>query len=165
MDQNGAQWGIFDLPGVGGVFLGEFDHTIDDKGRLTMPAKYRDPLRAGVVVTRGIDRCLTVYTRAAFESVAQGIADFPFTDPNNRDFFRLMFANSADVYPDGQGRILVPPRLRTYANLGTEAVIVGLHDKFEIWNPDDWAAKEDNIEANPQSFVDKLQTAVGRAGS
>ena len=147
------------------VFLSEYNHTIDDKGRLTMPAKYRDALREGVVITRGIDRCLWVYTRSGFEPVAENISNLPFTDPNNRDFGRFMFANSADVYPDGQGRILVPPRLRAYANLGTEAVIVGLNDKFEIWNPDDWAAKEDHLEANPQTFVDKLQTAVGRAGS
>jgi MraZ protein len=146
------------------MFFGEFTHTFDDKGRLTLPAKYREVLLSGVVITRGIDRCLFVFPRADFVPVAQNIASLPFTDPNNRDFGRLMFSQAADLTPDKQGRVLIPQGLRNYADLNGEAIIIGLFNKLEIWNPSKWAEVQTRVEADPQSTVMKLHTATSELG-
>ena len=147
------------------MFFGEFTHSFDDKGRLTLPAKYREALGTGVVITRSIDPCLYVFPRADFMPLAQNIASLPFTDPNNRDFGRLMFSQAADLVPDRQGRVLVPQGLRNYANLDGEAIIIGLFDKLEIWNPAVWAEVQARVEAHPQAIAEKMQLATGGAGS
>jgi MraZ protein len=128
------------------MFLGEFVHTIDDKGRLTVPAKFRDGLEDGLVVTRGIDRCLVIYPRGEWLELAQKVSALPMTDRRARAFRRLVFANAADAVPDGQGRILLPPRLREYANLDGEVVVTGLNTYIEIWNPDAWGEERGRVE-------------------
>jgi len=146
------------------MFFGEFTHSFDDKGRLTLPAKYREGLETGVVITRGIDRCLFVFPRAGFMPLAQNIAGLPFTDPNNRDFGRLMFSSATDLSPDKQGRVLIPQGLRDYANLDGEAIIIGLFNKLEIWNPAQWAEVQARVEADPQGIAEKLHMATGESG-
>ena len=145
------------------MFFGEFTHSFDAKGRLTLPAKYRESLETGVVITRGLDPCLWVIPRAGFMPLAQNIASLPFTDPNNRDFGRLMFSQATDLIPDKQGRVLVPQGLRNYANLDGEAIIIGLYNKLEIWNPAQWVEVQSRVEAHPQGIAEKLQVASGEA--
>ena len=128
------------------MFLGAFVHTIDGKGRLTIPAKFRDDLAAGLVVTRGIDRCLTIYPMEEWERLAEKVSALPMTDRRARAFRRLVFADAADVIPDKQGRVLIPPRLREYAGLDGQVVVTGLDTYIEAWNPDAWEDERGRVE-------------------
>jgi MraZ protein len=139
------------------MFLGEFSHTLDDKGRLTIPAKFRDELAGGLVVTRGIDRCLSVFPNQGWQNLAERIAQLPLTRRSARDFGRLMFSGAADFIPDRQGRVLIPQELREYAQLDSEAIIIGLYNRLEIWNPNNWASVKTAVEENPDSIAEQLQ--------
>jgi len=129
------------------MFLGAFVHTIDGKGRLTIPAKFRADLAAGLVITRGIDRCLAIYPLEEWEQLAGKVSALPMTDRRARAFRRLVFANAADVVPDKQGRVLIPPRLREYASLDGDVVVTGLDTYIEVWNPDSWDEERGRVEA------------------
>lgn len=132
------------------MFLGEYTHTIDDKGRLTIPAKFRGELAAGLVLTRGFDRNLMVYPMGEWEKLAQEIMARPVSDARTRDFRRRVFSGAVDLEPDRQGRILVPPYLREFAELTSEnkgeVVVVGMFNYIEIWSPEKWSAVKANIE-------------------
>jgi MraZ protein len=129
------------------MFLGAFVHTIDGKGRLTVPAKFRADLAAGLVVTRGIDRCLAVYPMEEWERLAEKVSALPMTDRRARAFRRLVFADAADAIPDKQGRVLIPPRLREYAGLDGDVVVTGLDTFIEVWNPGSWDEERGRVEA------------------
>ena len=139
------------------MFLGEFSHNLDEKGRLTIPAKFRDELAGGLVVTRGIDRCLSVYPRQVWDGLAEQIAKLPLSQRSARDFGRLIFSGAADFIPDRQGRVLIPQGLRDYAGLDSDAIIIGLFDRLEIRNPDHWANVKSNVEEDPESIAEQLQ--------
>ena len=139
------------------MFLGEFSHNLDEKGRLTIPAKFRDELAGGLVVTRGIDRCLSVYPRQVWDGLAEQIAKLPLSQRSARDFGRLIFSGAADFIPDRQGRVLIPQGLRDYAELNSDAIIIGLFDRLEIWNPDNWINVKANVEEDPESIAEQLQ--------
>jgi MraZ protein len=139
------------------MFLGEFSHALDDKGRLTVPAKFRDELAGGLVVTRGIDRCLFVFPREVWDNLAERIAHLPLTQRNARNFSRLMFSGASDFIPDRQGRVLIPQGLREYAGLDGDAIIIGLYDRLEIWNPGNWANVKTEVEEDPESIAEQLQ--------
>jgi len=128
------------------MFLGEFVHTIDDKGRLTIPARFRADLEAGLVVTRGIDRCLAIYPIDEWKSLAEQVSALPVTERRARSFRRLVFASASDAVPDKQGRILIPPHLRDYAKLDGEAVITGLNTYIEVWNTGSWDEERERVE-------------------
>ncbi len=120
------------------MFLGEYAHTLDTKGRLTVPVKFREALASGAVVTRGYDKNLHLYTREAFEALTQQLRALSPTDPNHRALLRLQFsgANEADI--DAQGRILLPGFLREYAALTGECLVVGVGEYVEIWSRAGW---------------------------
>lgn len=128
------------------MFLGEFVHVIDDKGRLTIPAKFRADLSDNFVITRGIDRCLAIYPISEWENLAEQVSKLPMTDRRARAFRRLVFANASDVTLDSQGRILIPPRLREYAQLDGKAIIAGLNTYIEVWSPDTWSEERERVE-------------------
>ena len=130
------------------MFLGQFVHTLDSKGRLTIPAKFRAVLDAGLVVTRGMDRCLAVFPPGEWEKLAGRVSDLPITDRQARALRRFLFASASDVSPDKQGRILIPPRLREYASLDGEVVVAGLNNYIEIWNKDAWHGEREHVEAD-----------------
>jgi MraZ protein len=130
------------------MFLGEFVHTLDEKGRLTIPAKFRDDLIDGLVVTRGIDRCLAIYTMKEWEKLADKVSALPVTDRLARAFRRLVFANASDAVLDKQGRVLIPPRLREYAGLNGEAIVTGLNNYVEVWNPEAWGEERERVEGD-----------------
>jgi MraZ protein len=134
------------------MFIGTFTHCFDDKGRLTLPAKFREELVSGVYITRGIDHCLFVYPRAAFESLATRMSQLPLAE---RNVVRHMFANAADDVPDRQGRVLIPLHLRDYAQIDGETVIIGLYDHLEIWQPDRWATV--NAQQDPEALAERLR--------
>ena len=120
------------------MFLGQYEHSIDSKGRLTMPAKFRPGLEAGVVTTLGLDGCLFVFPRAKWEDLAARIEALPITNPDVRNFARLMFANADDSELDRQGRVLIPAFLRSYAQLEGDVIVTGLNSRIELWNPARW---------------------------
>ena len=132
------------------MFLGEFEHTIDDKGRITIPAKFRGRLAAGLVVTKGIDTCLWLYPMDRWDMLAQEISTLPLTDPKAREFRRQVFGGASDSVPDKQGRVNLPPYLREYAHIDKQAMIIGLHDHCEIWNPDTWRELQDYSHNDPE---------------
>ncbi|MFC2030420.1 division/cell wall cluster transcriptional repressor MraZ [Chloroflexota bacterium] len=125
------------------MFLGEFEHSIDSKGRITIPAKFRGRLAAGVVVTRGIDPCLWLYPVDTFEELAPKIIAKPLTMTKAREFRRQVFGGASDSVPDKQGRVNLPTILREYANIDKQAVIIGVFDHCEIWNLEHWRERQD----------------------
>jgi len=130
------------------MFLGEYVHILDGKGRLTIPAKFRADLDGGLVITRGIDRCLAIFPMPEWERLAEEVNALPMTDRRARAFRRLVFANASDVTPDKQGRILIPPRLREYADLDGDVVVAGLSTYIEVWNPQSWSEECESVEGD-----------------
>lgn len=128
------------------MFLGEFTHTIDDKGRLTIPAKFRGELAKGLVVTRGFDQNLMVFPIKGWEELAEEISQRPLSDSSARAFRRRVFSGAVDLTPDRQGRILLPTHLREFAGLNGEAVIAGMYNYLEIWSEDGWGPVREEIE-------------------
>jgi len=120
------------------VFTGEYRHSVDDKGRIAVPAKFRVQLGAGAVVSRWLDDCLAIHTEQGWAALAARVAALPVTDQAARRFQRHIFAGAAEVEPDRQGRILVPAFLRDEISLASEAVVVGSRDHAEIWVPATW---------------------------
>lgn len=138
------------------MFIGEYSHTIDEKGRLAIPAKMRAKLIDGAVVTRGIDTCLFVYTKEEWEKLAQKLAALPLTDSRARAFVRLMLAGAMDVEFDKQGRILLPNYLRAYANLKKQAVVTGLYNRLEIWDESAWKEFKTKTEQDTEDINNHL---------
>ena len=128
------------------MFLGEYIHTIDDKGRLTIPAKFRGELAAGLVVTRGFDQNLMIFPMQGWMELAQKIAQRPLSNPETRAFRRRVFSGAVDLVPDRQGRILLPLELRKFARLNGEAVIAGMYNYLEIWSSEAWQPILEEIE-------------------
>ena len=130
------------------MFLGEYTHTIDDKGRLTIPAKFRGELAAGLVVTRGFDQNLMVFTANEWDALAEDIAARPLSDESVRAFRRRVFSGAVDLKPDRQGRIVLPGYLREFARIGNEVVIAGMFNYVELWSTDAWQEVRESIEDN-----------------
>jgi MraZ protein len=138
------------------MFLGEFEHTLDDKGRFTIPAKFRAKLASGLVITRGIDRCLVLHPMDHFLELAGKVSDLPVTNPEARGFRRLEFSGAVDVEPDKQGRVGLPPNLREYAKIDKQVVIIGLFDYCEIWNPETWQELKQRSYDDPESRAEQF---------
>ena len=138
------------------MFLGQYRHTIDDKGRLTVPARFRDLLVNGAYITQGFEQNLMVLTSLGFEAITRRVNLNSITDPTARDLRRLLFSTAAQVEPDSNGRILIPQFLRERNQFDGEAVLVGVGDYFEIWTPEHWDSRLDvlmDTEANAQRFI------------
>ncbi len=128
------------------MFLGEFVHTIDDKGRLTIPAKFRGELAAGLVLTRGFDRNLMLFPLDGWQNLADEIAQRPLSDEDMRAFRRRVFSGAMDLTPDRQGRIVLPAYLREFAQIDTEVVVTGMYNYLEIWNAAAWQSVRAAVE-------------------
>jgi len=120
------------------MFIGEYQHTIDEKGRLAIPVKFRNELAKGAVVTRGLDNCLFLYPQKDWEVLASKLAKLPISKANTRAFTRLMLAGAMDCEMDKQGRIVLPDYLRKYAIIIKKVVVAGLYNRLEIWDEDTW---------------------------
>ncbi len=124
------------------MFLGEFSHSLDSKGRLTIPAKFRDQLAPGLVVTRNpLDRCLLVMPETKWDEVATKISALPLADSRSALLRRAVFSAAEDLKPDRQGRILINQRLRDYAQIDNDVLIAGVNTFIELWNPTTWDEK------------------------
>ena len=136
------------------MFLGEYTHTVDDKGRLTIPAKFRNALAQGLVVTRGLDRNLVIYPKSEFSDLAERVMAKPMTDKGVRAFRRRVFSGAIDLESDRQGRILLPPYLREFAEIDGEVVVVGNYNYIEIWSTRAWEATRDLMESDDSAWED-----------
>jgi MraZ protein len=128
-------------------FFGTYTPRIDDKGRVTLPARYRERFAAGVMVTRGQDHCLYLFTPAGFEEFAAIAMNAEITDERARAFQRYLLANTDEQRPDAQGRISVNPKMRDYASLAKDVVITGVGKRMEVWDAQRWQDYEDQQEA------------------
>lgn len=138
------------------MFIGEYEHSIDTKGRMAVPAKFRAKLASGAVVTRGLDKCLFLYAKEEWEKIAEKLANLPLSKSNARAFARLMLAGAMEVEIDKQGRINVPKYLTKYASVSGKAVIAGLYNRLEIWNPKDWDSYKEQAEEGSSEIVEEL---------
>ena len=132
---------------------GKYRHTVDPKGRLFVPSKLRDELGEAFYVTLGLDHCLSVYTEAGWQSILDKYNALPISQARK---MRFLFANAAKCEPDSQGRILLPQKLRAYAGLDKDVVIIGVSNRAEIWNAERWAALEAE-ELNPENLATVME--------
>ena len=128
---------------IGAMFLGEFQHTLDPKGRVILPSAFREQLKEGLVMTVGIDRCVEVHPAAAWPPFVQGLRDLKNTDARQRAFVRMILSSAHPDTPDRQGRITVPQRLREYAGLDKNIAVVGHDTRVELWDAGAWATYRD----------------------
>jgi len=142
------------------MFIGEFTHNLDVKGRIAMPVKFRDKVSGGAIITRGLDHCLFVFTNKEWEVLAQKLIALPLAQANSRAFVRLMLAGAMDVELDKQGRILIPDYLREYAGLKKEIVIAGVYNRMEIWDKEKW----NEYKAKTESASDEIAEKLGELG-
>lgn len=133
------------------MFLGTHSPRMDDKSRLTLPAKFREELADGVVITKGQERCLFVFPAAEFSRIAEQLRDAPMTHKAARAYSRVFFASAHDEVPDKQGRVTLPAHLRDYAGLAKDCVVIGASTRVEIW---DRAAWESYLSDSEESFAD-----------
>lgn len=128
------------------MFLGEYEHTIDAKGRMAVPAKFRSQMDRGAVVSKGMGACLSVYTMQRWEEKSAELVAGKASD-ELRDFERRIYPSAGEVELDGQGRMIIPARLRAYANLGNEVTVAGVRDHFEIWDRQAWQVYQERLDA------------------
>ncbi len=133
------------------MFFGTYTPRLDDKGRLFLPAKFRDELAEGLVVTRGQERCLYVWSMEEFTKLTERLRETSVTNKSARDYVRMFFAGASDETPDKQGRITVPPMLRGYASLERDCIVIGAMNRIEIWDAASWQTYSDQQE---QAFAD-----------
>ena len=142
------------------MFLGTHTPRLDDKGRLFLPAKFRDDLQGGLVITKGQDRCLYVWSRSDFEALTDRVRQAPFTNKASRDFLRVLFSGASDEIPDKQGRITIPSVLREYTRLQRECVVIGAMDRVEIWDAESWAGYSAEHEESFASMSEEVIDGV-----
>jgi MraZ protein len=139
------------------MFLGEFEHTIDEKSRLTLPAKFREELAGGLVVTRGMDGCLYAYPVSRWgDLVASRLGSFDVLSRDDRMMQRYFFAAAAEAKPDRQGRIMLPAPLVKHAKLGREVIVAGVHDHLEIWDRAAWREQVADVEGRAEHVAERL---------
>ena len=143
------------------MFYGEYEHTLDSKGRIIIPAKFREIFREHYAdkfyLTRGLDQCLFVFTEDVWKQQEKKFRDMPFTKGEARRFNRLFFSGACDVVSDKQGRILIPDYLKSYGEIQSEVMIIGVSDRIEIWAKDKWLAF---YEQNKDSFEDLAEKLI-----
>lgn len=120
------------------MFIGEYQHTLDDKGRIIIPSKFREELGEAFVMTKGLDNCLFVYPKSEWIILEEKLKALPLTNRDARAFVRFFFSGASECALDKQGRVLVPPNLREHSKLDKDAVVIGVSTRMEIWSKDEW---------------------------
>ena len=139
------------------MFIGEYEHSVDAKGRVIMPAKLRDDIGEKFILTKGLDGCLFAYSQKEWLNFEEKLKTLPLTNKNARDFVRFFLSGAIECEIDKQGRFLIPSNLRTYAKLDKEIVILGVGTRIEIWNREVWNQSGENISADEiAENMDKL---------
>ena len=145
----GEKWGI-------SMFIGEYHHSVDDKGRLIIPSKFRDELGTKFIITRGIENCLFVYSLESWEKIVNKLETLPFTKKDARAFIRFFLSGASEAEFDKQGRINITSPLISYANITKECVVIGTGDRLEIWSEEDWNSFFDSASINMSDIAENL---------
>lgn len=156
MGNCGAKWWIKYLGGGKIMLMGEYLHSIDDKGRLILPAKFREELGESFIVTKGLDNCLFVYDRKEWAILESKLKQLPLAKPEARAFVRFFFSGGAEISCDKQGRVLLPNNLREYAQLDKDVVVIGVSNRIEIWDRNKW----DNYNEQTAPTVEKIAESL-----
>lgn len=143
------------------MLIGEYEHTLDDKNRVTLPAKFREAFADGVVLTRGMEGCIYAYPREAWERLAEDIASLDPLSPEARLIRRFFFSGAALDAPDRQGRITVPPALIARSRLRRDVVVAGVYDHVELWDRDTWREQLERVEGSAEDVAQRLAAANG----
>jgi MraZ protein len=138
------------------MLIGEFKHNLDQKGRVSIPAKFRQKFAEGLILTRGIDQCVFGFPKPEWEKVVNKITNLPLSQANARAFARLMLSGAFEAEIDNQGRVLIPEVLRKYAHLEKKVVIVGMYNRIEIWDEKKWEEYKKQSEENSQEIAERL---------
>lgn len=138
------------------MFMGEYLHTLDEKGRIIVPAKFRDNLGERCVITRGLDQCLFLYPESEWKNVEEKLKRLPLTQRDARAFTRFFFSGATDVEFDRQGRIMIPAGLRQYAKLEKEVVVIGVSTRVELWAKEVWTEYAQQAEASFEAIAEKI---------
>ncbi len=138
------------------MLIGEYRHTIDTKKRLALPAKFRKELGKKVVITHGLDNCLSLYPVKAWAKVAEKLAGLSMGQADTRRFNRFMLAGAVETDVDAMGRVLIPDFLKEFAGLDTKVVVAGIHERLEIWDEDRWKADKDKVQKEADQLAEKL---------
>jgi len=139
------------------VFLGTYEPRLDEKGRLILPAKFRDELSAGLVLTRGQEHCVYVFPMGEFQHLAEQLRAAPVSSKQSRDYLRLFLSGATDEVPDKQGRVTIPPALRQWASLQRDVVVIGAGSRVEIWDAEAWrtylSEQEESFAATAEEVI------------
>ncbi len=138
------------------MFLGEYEHSLDDKGRLAIPARFRAGLADGLYLTRGLDRCLVIWPPDGWRAMSDRLNGLSIWQADARRLQRLFFSGAVNLVPDKLGRVVVPQYLREYAELADDTVVVGVHDRVEIWSKARWDAERGDYESNAAELAEHL---------
>lgn len=149
----GEKWGI-------SMFMGEYHHSVDEKGRLIIPSKFREGLGEKFIITRGIENCLFVYSQIEFQKIVDKLETLPFTKKDARKFTRFFLSGASEAEFDKQGRIHISSPLITYANLKKECVVIGSGDRLEIWAKEEWDDFFDSAKDNMSDIAENLFDGV-----
>lgn len=139
------------------MFMGTYRHVLDAKGRMFVPAKFREELGETFIVTIGLDRCLFVFPKSTFEVYKEKLDAISLANKDAREFARFFFAGAGECEPDKQGRILIPPHLRSYAKLDKDVTVVGVSGRVEVWNTEDWDKTHSFENFSPDEFSEKME--------
>ena len=138
------------------MLIGEYNHTIDTKRRMSLPAKFRKALGKKVVVTHGLDNCLFIFSLREWENILEKLSGLSMGQSDSRAFNRFLLAGAQDIEVDSLGRILIPEYLANYASLETKAVVIGVHDRIEVWNEPNWTAYKEKIAKQADVVAENL---------
>ena|SRR3989338_216954 len=138
------------------MFIGEYEHSLDEKKRISLPKAFRAALGKKVVMTRGLDNCLFVYSRSSWENVAGKLQSLSFVQADTRGFARFMLSGAAEVEVDGAGRILIPEHQKAFAGLKKHVIFAGVSDRIEVWERERWRAYKTRIEKRADALAEKL---------
>ncbi len=155
-NQTGSLTLTYQLKLILRMFIGEYQHSIDEKGRVSLPAKFRARLASGCVVTRGIDKCLWIYPQDEWEKLAEKISQLPITQKDSRNFSRLILAGAMDLSIDKLGRINLPNYLKDYAGIKKKIICIGMYNRIEIWPEETWIEFKKNMEENSETIAENL---------
>lgn len=138
------------------MLLGRFDGVIGDKHRTTFPKRFQEILGNRLIITKGLENCLTVTTEHNWQALLKGIEEQPFTSSDRRELQRFLFGNAADIELDKLGRFIIPEYLLEYAHITTQIVYIGVHERVEIWDKPEWEKRQKNVSPNVAAIADRL---------
>ncbi|MGO1469107.1 MAG: division/cell wall cluster transcriptional repressor MraZ [Tissierella sp.] len=139
------------------MFIGEYNHTLDNKGRITIPSKFRQSLGEDFVITKGLDSCLFIYPKEEWEIFENKLKTLPLTNKDARAFVRFFFAGASECTLDKQGRVLLPPNLRMHSDIEKDAVIIGVSTRIEIWSSSNWKEYTEDDNLSYESIAENMQ--------